>query len=146
MENTIYFFKIKEPYGCFSNFAPYSIQEGGLLWLTSEHYYQAWKFLDYETRERIRLMPKPGDAAREGRRRDLPLREDWEEIKVSVMLQAVLFKFEQHEDIKQILLGTGDARIVERTDRDSYWGDGPDGKGRNMLGQVLQIVRAHLRG
>ena len=39
----------------------------------------------------------------------------------------------------------GDAKLVEHTTNDSYWGDGGDGRGRNMLGQLLMQVRDELR-
>ena len=42
-----------------------------------------------------------------GRRRSLPLRPDWEEIKDQVMLRGVLRKFETHADIRAVLLATG---------------------------------------
>jgi ribA/ribD-fused uncharacterized protein len=62
------------------------------------------------------------------------------------MREAVLAKFSQHPDLREILLATGDALIVEHTENDSYWGDGGDGSGVNMLGRILVEVRAALRG
>ncbi len=61
------------------------------------------------------------------------------------MLEAVRAKFTQHEDIRAILLGTGDAKIVEHTANDNYWGDGGDGSGKNRLGEILMRVREELR-
>jgi N-glycosidase YbiA len=61
------------------------------------------------------------------------------------MRAAVLAKFTQHDDLKEILLGTGDALLIEHTTKDSYWGDGGDGSGKNMLGQILMSVREELR-
>ena len=61
------------------------------------------------------------------------------------MHEAVLAKFTQHADLREILLGTGDAKIVEHTENDAYWGDGGDGSGKNMLGQILMRVREELR-
>ena len=84
-------------------------------------------------------------AARMGRDRKKPLRRDWESVKDSIMRKAVRAKFTQHDDIRQILLSTGDARIVEHTENDSYWGDGGDGKGRNMLGRILMEIREELQ-
>jgi ribA/ribD-fused uncharacterized protein len=75
----------------------------------------------------------------------LPLRRDWDSVKDAVMLEAVRAKFSQHADLKAILLATGDAVLVEHTERDSYWGDGGDGSGKNRLGQLLMQVRAELR-
>ena len=61
------------------------------------------------------------------------------------MREAVLAKFSQHEDLRAVLLGTGDALLVEHTERDSYWGDGGDGSGKNRLGHILMSVRDELR-
>ena len=61
------------------------------------------------------------------------------------MLEVVRAKFTQHDDLKAILLGTGDAKLVEHTEKDSYWGDGGDGSGKNRLGQILMKVRDELR-
>lgn len=80
-----------------------------------------------------------------GRSRKLPLRRDWESVKDKVMLEALCAKFTQHEDLKAILLGTGDAILVEHTENDSYWGDGGDGSGKNRLGQLLMQLREELR-
>ena len=83
-------------------------------------------------------------AARMGRDRKKPLRRDWEAVKVAVMREVVRAKFTQHADIRQVLLSTGDAMIVEHTENDSYWGDGGDGSGKNMLGRILMDVRDEL--
>jgi predicted NAD-dependent protein-ADP-ribosyltransferase YbiA (DUF1768 family) len=39
----IKFYKVKESFGCFSNFATYPIEVDGVVWPTSEHYFQAQK-------------------------------------------------------------------------------------------------------
>ena len=80
-----------------------------------------------------------------GRDRKQKLRRDWESVKVSVMTEAVRAKFTQHDDIRSILLSTGDAKLVEHTANDDYWGDGGDGSGKNMLGQILMRIRTELR-
>jgi ribA/ribD-fused uncharacterized protein len=61
------------------------------------------------------------------------------------MYDACLAKFSQHPDLKQLLLDTGDAIIIEHTKNDNYWGDGGDGTGRNQLGKTLMRVRDTLR-
>ena len=95
--------------------------------------------------EVVRLAKSPMIAARMGRSRKRPLRKDWEAVKDSIMHEAVLAKFTQHADLREILLGTGEAKIVEHTANDAYWGDGGDGSGKNMLGQVFMRVREELR-
>ena len=141
MKPTIYFYRTGEEYGCFSNFAPYSIEMEGVVWPTSEHYFQAQKFRGTEHAESIRLEKSPMVAARMGRDRSKPFRSDWDVVKDQVMRDAVLAKFTQHPEIGKILLETGDAILIEHTVNDSYWADGGDGSGKNMLGIILMEVR-----
>ena len=145
MDDCIRFYSTKDEYGCFSNFAAYPIALAGKTWPTSEHYFQAQKFDDSEYREAIRETKSPMQAARMGRDRKQKLRPDWEAVKVAVMTDAVRAKFTQHEPLRAILLATGDAKLVEHTANDCYWGDGGDGSGQNMLGQILMRIRAELR-
>jgi ribA/ribD-fused uncharacterized protein len=140
------FYSVGAEYGCFSNFSPHPITVGGKTWPTSEHYFQAQKFAGTPHEEEVRRARKPGDAARLGRSRDLPLRPDWEAVKDALMREAVLAKFTQHAELRAVLLGTGDVVLVEHTTNDSYWGDGGDGSGRNRLGEILMSVRDELRG
>jgi len=42
-------------------------------------------------------------------------------------------------------LETGDKPIVEENPGDSYWGNGPDGSGKNMLGKIIVEVRETLK-
>jgi N-glycosidase YbiA len=139
------FYQTSDEYGCFSNFHESPIFLDGKRWLTSEHYFQAQKFAGTAREEEIRLTKKPRLAADLGRSRKFPLRRDWEHVKDAIMRAAVLAKFTQHEDLRAILLGTGDALLVEHTERDAYWGDGGDGSGRNRLGEILMSVREELR-
>ncbi len=144
-DDAILFNGLHEAYGFFSNFAAYPIILGGKTWPTNEHYFQAQKFAGTDHEEVIRLAKSPMIAARMGRSRQRPLRADWERVKDDVMYQAVRAKFTQHDDLRRALLATGAARIVEHRPRDAYWGDGPDGSGKNMLGLLLMRVRAELR-
>jgi hypothetical protein len=54
-------------------------------------------------------------------------------------------KFLQHPKLKANLLNTANATIVEHSANDSYWADGGDGSGKNMLGILLMRVREELR-
>lgn len=140
----IYFYKINDEYGCFSNFARYGFELDGKWWMTSEHYFQAQKFCGTEYEEIIRLLDNPMKAAEMGRNRELPLRADWEQVKDDIMRKAVLAKFTQNDEIKNVLLSTGRETIVENTSNDYYWGCGKDGSGKNMLGIILMEVREKL--
>jgi N-glycosidase YbiA len=141
----IRFYSLQDPYGEFSNFAPFPILLNGRPWPTSEHYFQARKFAGTPHEEEIRQAKSPMIAARMGRSRRRPLRPDWERVKDDIMLEAVRAKFDQHESLRKLLLGTGDAEIIEHTTNDDYWADGGDGSGLNKLGLLLMQVRSGLR-
>ena len=142
---SIYFYKINDEYGCFSNFAHYGFELDGKWWMTSEHYFQAQKFCGTEYEEIIRLLDSPMKAAEMGRSRDLPLRKDWEQVKDDIMRKAVYAKLLQNSDIKDMLLETGSEYIVEKTSNDYYWGCGVNGTGKNMLGIILMEIRDKLK-
>lgn len=145
MPDVINFYSTSGEHGCFSNFSRHSVFLKGKRWPTSEHYFQAMKFEGTAHEEAVRRCARPADAANTGRDRKRPLRRDWESVKDQVMLEVVRAKFSQHEDLRAILLGTGDAKLVEHTENDAYWGDGGDGSGKNRLGQILMRVREELR-
>jgi ribA/ribD-fused uncharacterized protein len=142
----IHFYSTRGPHGCFSNFFRASVRLKGKVWPTSEHYFQAQKFAGTPREEEIRLASSARVAARMGRSRQHPLRPDWEAMKDAIMREVVLAKFTQRNDLRDILLSTGDEALVEHTENDSYWGDGGDGTGCNRLGQILMSVREELRG
>ena len=144
MADPIRFYSTGDEYGEFSNFAAYPIKMGKKVWPTSEHYFQAMKFKDKAEQERIRKANSPMQAARMGRHRKRTLRRDWESARVNVMREAVMAKFTQHDELRESLLATGDAKLIEHTAKDDYWGDGGTGKGKNMLGRILMEVRARL--
>ena len=142
---TINFYSETDDFGAFSNFARYPVRMKKKTWPTSEHYFQAQKFAGTPREDQIRKAKSPGIAARMGRDRSAKLRPDWERVKDSIMYDVVKAKFTQHDDLRELLLGTGDAKLVEHTERDAYWGDGGDGRGKNMLGRILMRVREELR-
>jgi len=140
----IHFYGVRDKFGEFSNFARFPIQLDGQLWPTTEHYFQAMKFADVNYRMQIKSAATAMLSATLGRTRKKPLRPDWESVKDSVMFDAVLAKFSQHENLAALLLSTGSATLVEHTANDAYWGDGGDGSGKNRLGQILMQVRERL--
>jgi ribA/ribD-fused uncharacterized protein len=141
----IRFYKVNEQYGCFSNFSKHGFELDGRYWPTSEHYFQAQKFVGSIYEEEVRQAKSPMDAAIMGRDRNKPLRHDWEEVKDEIMKKAVLQKFETHTDIRDILISTGNEEIIEETTNDYYWGCGTNGTGKNMLGKILEEVRTILK-
>lgn len=143
----IEFYSVQESHGCFSNFSAHPIVLDGRRWPTTEHYFQAQKFVGTDDAyvEKIREAKSPMIAARLGRSRKHPLRRDWEGVKDEVMRRAVLAKFQTHADAREVLLSTGEEQLIEKTTQDHYWGCGSTGTGKNRLGELLMEVRALLR-
>lgn len=147
MQNKIKFWGRTKPdyrYWAFSNFYPSPIFVCGKWWRTSEHLYQALKFEDDETQEKIRNCNSPKDAANIGRTAP-KIRKDWEEVKDDMMFVVLNYKFMQHKHLQELLLNTGDAEIIEDSPYDYYWGIGADGTGKNVLGKLLMELRTIIR-
>ena len=141
----IYFCRLKDKYGEFSNFYRREIYIDQKWWPSTEHYYQAQKHInDPEYMEIIRKADRPWTAAELGRDPEHPMREDWNEVKEGVMIIALTGKFTRHKDLKELLLSTGNAELFEYSKQDSYWGTVEDYKGKNRLGECLMIVRRAL--
>lgn len=142
----IRFYHSDQPWGALSNFSSHAILLRRRIWPTVEHYYQGQKFAGTIHEEAIRTAETPTLAKR--RAEELTpdhRRADWATVKDRVMLAALRAKFQQHPDLCEQLLHTGDRELVEHTTNDTYWGDGGDGRGRNRLGELLMRVRGELR-
>ncbi len=142
--DTIEFSSLKAPYGCLSNFSAHDVVCRGTTWRTVEHWFQGQKFADYQLRFAIQMAKTPSEAKKLGRSREHPLRSDWEEVKLGIMREGLLAKAKQHGPVREVLLGTGDAVIVERSKKDAFWGNGGDGSGLNHLGRLWMDVRSEL--
>lgn len=143
--NVIEFYGRRQKYFEFSNFSRYRITLDGHEWQTTEHYFQANKFVGTHHYFDIMMAVTPSKAAAMGRDRSKPLRPDWEEVKEKVMLDCLRAKFTQNKELGELLIGTGDAILVEASPVDSYWGSGKDGKGKNRLGNLLMQLREELK-
>jgi ribA/ribD-fused uncharacterized protein len=138
---TIRFYSTKNQFGEFSNFAAFPFLLDGKEWPTSEHYFQAQKFTLDDYREQIRQAPSPLVAARLGRSRKVPIRGDWEDVKLDVMRAAVRCKFATHAELAELLLSTGNQELIEAAPGDDFWGCGESGTGQNWLGRILMEIR-----
>lgn len=144
----------------------------GKSYPTSEHLYQALKFLyddapeDNESlAEHIRKASTPYKAKiLGGMRTDIKypwqkqladivkhhprakLRPDWEEVKNDAMLMCLALKFTCDAHCRMVLLDTGTRPLSEHS-TDRYWGDGGGSgpRGQNWLGGLLVRVREALQ-
>lgn len=141
----IFFYHSDQPWGELSNFSRHAVFINGVIWPTTEHYYQAQKFASTETQDLIRCAPTPVLAKSKAKElQEQALRDDWDRVKESLMLMALRAKFSQHPELSKKLLSSGERELIELTDNDSFWGDPGDGTGENRLGQLLMQVRSEL--
>lgn len=144
----ILFYHRHDPHYGFTNFSPHSVIYKGKKYPTSEHLFQSLKFHDHKPglAEHIRTCSeRPSVAFSEARRFQPEARHDWKNVNIAMMDIVLELKFNQHPDLRDELLGTGYAELIEDSDKDAFWGVGPDGKGRNELGKALERLREKLR-
>src|SRR6476620_8945451 len=130
-------------YRWLSNFHLSPITFEGAEYPSVEHGYQAAK----TTNPKLRLpfqepIMKPAEARRAGQK--LPMRSDWESIKIDVMFRCLKEKFKDPE-LKDKLINTGDEELIEG----NWWGDKfwgvCNGVGENNLGKLLMKIREELK-
>ena len=131
-------------YAYLSNFSQAPVELDGLIYPTVEHAYQAAKTPSVILRKAIRAAPTPAAAKRTGR--SLPLRPDWDQVRIPIMDQLLRQKFAPCQNAAGLLLATGNRELVEgNTWGDRFWGV-CSGVGENNLGKLLMAIRSDLRG
>lgn len=139
-----------------SNFSAFTViisnPEFGLLRFdTSEALYHWYKFEypnqknENDIQRAIRTAPSAHEAFKIARSHKAQVRENWDEVKESIMYGILMLKAHQHEYVAKKLEATGDRELVENSWRDDYWGWGPNGDGKNRLGHLWMEVRESRR-
>lgn len=132
-------------YAFLSNFygSPLLVPRLGLV-PTLEHAYQGMKSTNAAEQVWVAAASTPVEAKRRGRR--VPLREDWDAIRIPIMRDLLSLKFFFDTKLAIQLLATTDNQLVEG----NYWGDTfwgvRKGQGLNKLGRLLMSRRSDLRG
>ena len=143
----IHFYRANEkPYGVFSNLYKRAVEFEGVTYPTSEHAYQAGKAIKPAVRDWILNAPTPALAAMAAHGLYVwDVVPNWSQIKFDRMRAVLRAKFDQHHDLRELLLSTGEARLVEvgtvNNSVNRLWGE-VDGKGQNVLGVMLMELRA----
>lgn len=128
---------------CFSNFSSFAVKWKGRVWPTSEHAYQASRFMDGKPKivEQIFKARSADDAYRIAIKclgdnfskygiRDIKNMED-----------IVRHKLKQNPYVMRKLMQTGKRFIIEDSPKDAFWGWGRNKKGRNELGKIWMKLR-----
>lgn len=125
-----------------SNFWPCLVVYEDREYKNSEAAYQAAKTTDLERRIPFETMGA-GTSKKAGQL--IPLRSDWDAVKLDVMYDIVKDKFCRNPELTVKLLETGD-KYLEET---NWWGDRfygvYKGEGLNHLGKILMRVREELK-
>lgn len=138
VKNEIGFWTVQSYYGWLSNFYPSRMIIDKTEYRNVESFYQSQKYEDRGLQEYVRSAIMPAVAKQRGRA--FPVRPDWEQVKVEVMLKGLRAKFQQNPELRQMLLATGDAVLYEDSPTDLFWGK----KGQDMLGKLLMRVRSEI--
>lgn len=149
MEEISFYRANEKPYGAFSNLYRRPIIFEGVEYATSEHAYQAGKARKDSVREWLMAAPTPSLLAMAAHGLYVwDVAPNWSKTKFDRMRGVLRAKFTQHQDLKELLLGTGNARLVEVATVDNavnrLWGE-VNGVGKNMLGELLMELRTALR-
>ena len=125
-----------------SNFYACPVEYEGLIYPSSENAFQAAKTLNMKARKAFTLKEMtPGMSKHLGRA--ITMRLDWDSVKLSVMEHILSNKFRDPK-LRQLLLDTGNAELIEgNTWNDTFWGV-CEGKGNNFLGKALMNLRSVL--
>ncbi|MBZ9696482.1 MULTISPECIES: NADAR family protein [unclassified Mesorhizobium] len=146
----IRFYRASEkPYGAFSNLFRREIEFEGERFATSEHAYQAGKARKPEVKAWLMAAPSPALLAMAAHGLYYwDVSPGWSRTKFDRMRCVLQAKFTQHEDLRELLVSTGSARLIETATVDNevnrLWGE-VNGQGRNMLGELLMELRAKLQ-
>lgn len=131
----------------FDNFSSFKVEWNGYLFASVEEAYQAASFMgsDEKLVEKIKKSHSADEAQRIAYANRDKRREDWDDVKISIMEELLRLKIEQNPYVKKKLLQTEDYMIVEDSPKDDFWGWGPNRNGQNNLGKLWMKLREELK-
>lgn len=144
---------------CLSQWYECRFEVEGVAYHTAEQYMMAGKarlFGDEEVLQAIMEAHAPDACKKLGRQIRGFVPEIWDAHKLDIVVTGNKAKFSQHPELKEFLLSTADAILVEASPYDRVWGIGLDRdqaqqvgitnwRGENLLGCALMEVRDWLR-
>lgn len=144
-------YPLEKFYIYFSPYTAHQIEIDGVIYPTVEHVYQCSRYTDLKIIDEIRNAKSPVQAwetSTKYKHLQIPEFKD-ENHKLKVMEKLMRLKAEQHEEIRQALLDSGDLQIVKHITTyppgDGFWDDGEDGNGLNHIGRIWMKIREELK-
>lgn len=128
-----------------SNFSPHPVEYKGVLYPTAEHAYHCQRYGDPGILKEIQGALTAQEAWEISQKYKQQQKQEFPELKIEIMKEILKAKADQHEDVRRALLESGEMEIVKHEPKDSFWGSGPDGYGRNEMGKLWMSIRAELR-
>ncbi len=131
--------QFKERYAFLSNDYPVEVPYEGISYPCAASAFLASKCGNLSERKSISGMT-PEKAKQ--KYNSVPGNPEWQERQEAVMEEIVRLKFQQHPELKSMLLGTGTYRLVNGGKKDKYWGVNLiTWEGENRLGLILMKIR-----
>ena len=144
---------------CLSQWFDVEFEVSGVKYHTAEQYMMAQKallFNDSDVYDEIMAADNPRDYKKLGRKIRNFDGKVWDSNKYQIVVEGNKAKFSQNLELKEFLLSTGDAILVEASPYDRIWGIGlypaqaakgkvDQWRGHNLLGSALMEVRDWLR-
>ena len=157
--NVICFHNPDEENGYLSNWYPSVFTVDGIRFSSMEQYMMYQKaavFKDFEIAEMILASDDVSEIKALGRKVHGYDDTIWNGCRQIIIYRGLLEKFRQDDDLRYLLVNTGDAMLAECAVKDRIWGIGlsmndPDRntidgwKGQNLLGFALMEVRRALQ-
>lgn len=156
---TIYFYNQDSAYGFLSNFYKSNFMDkDGYIYNCNEQYFMKKKqelFDEYNSvlASEIMVNKNPSTIKSLGRKVANFDEATWNLHKYNIMVEGLKMKFSQNDALKQQLLSTKNAILVEASPYDRIWGigisvsqaiSGVPWSGQNLLGKALMEVRGWL--
>ena len=131
----------------FSNFSSFMVKWRGKLWPTSEHAYQASRFIgkDAKVVQKILKARSADDAYKIARQYKSKNFSKYKDDDLKNMEEILRLKLKQNPYVMRKLLQTKNLLIVEDPPKDNFWGWGRNRKGRNELGKIWMKLRDEIK-
>ncbi len=155
----VFFHKPNEPYGFLSNWYISSFVLDGIHFSSVEQFIMYKKcviFGDDDNAQAVLKTSNPAEQQKIGRNAKGYVQSVWEGMRQMIAYEGLMAKFSQNDDLKQKLIDTDDAILVECAGSDEIWACGirldderrfdvSKWNGTNILGYALMTVRAQLK-
>lgn len=131
-------------YHFLSNYYNHTIKFDGLFYRNNIACFIAQMFEPNDTKKLFSKM-LPGQAIRMAEMMRNPREKEWNDIKEDLMYKICYAKFSYATKLRDQLIDTGDAELINETKWDNkFWGT-TNGIGENKLGKILMRIREELK-